>query len=163
MPFHVAEADSLGLIMSGTMVQLVPGPTYVEYPPKFTNEVRFSKDGAPIVQSPLKDGRPRTWIWRRYRSKVPGYDALYNRLLNYQHRLRETSTPPKSPWVWIRDTESGNLTYKQWDGTKWIEVETWVRVKVTLVSQNIAQQGGPAVYEDTVFQFVIDDPAWNLF
>lgn len=163
MPFSVAEADINGLIQSGTISQLIPGPTYVTYPEKFTNEIRFSRDGSAIVQAPLKDGRPRTWVWKRYRSSVPRYDTLYNQLLNYQYKLRETSTPPKSPWVWVRDTESGNLTYKQWNGTKWVEVETWVRVKVTSVTQNIAQAGGPAVYEETLFTWTIDDPVWNLF
>lgn len=163
MPFQIAEADANGNIMSGTISTLIPGPTYVDYPEKFNNEVRYSRDGNPIIQSPLKDGRPRTWVWKRYRSSVPKYDNLYNQLLNYQHRLRETSIPPKSPWVFVKDTESGNLTFKQWNGTKWIEVETWVRVKVAKVTQNIASQGGPAVYEDTLFTFVIDDTSWTLF
>ena len=163
MPFYIAESDLNGAIMSGTISQLSPGPAWVDYPEKFTNSIIYSRDGNPVVQSPLKDGRPRTWIWKRYRSSVPKYDALYNKLLNYQHKLRETSFPPKSPWVWVKDTETGNLTFRQWDGTKWIEVETWVRVKVTMVTQNIAQQGGHAVYEDTLFTFVIDDPAWSLF
>lgn len=163
MPFSVAEANLDGSINSGSISVLTPGPTYVTYPEKFVNEVRFSRDGSAIVQSPLKDGRPRTWVWKRYRSSVPKYDTLYNQLLNYQYKLRETATPPKSPWVWVKDTESGNLTYKQWNGTKWIEVETWVRVKVTSVTQNIAQAGGPAVYEETLFVFTIDDTVWNLF
>lgn len=163
MGFWVAEADANGAIMSGTILQLSPGPMYVTYPDKFTNEVRYSKDGTPIVQTPLRDGRERTWVWKRYRSSVPKYDTLYNNLLNYHHRLRETASPAKSPWVWVRDTETGNLTYKTWSAGKWVETETWVRVKVIQVTQNIAQQGGFAVYEDTLFKFVIDDPVWNLF
>lgn len=163
MGFWVAEADSSGAIMSGTIIQLVPGPTYITYPDKFTNEVRYSKDGNAIIQTPLKDGRERVWVWKRYRSTVPKYDTLYNTLLNYHHRLRETATPAKSPWVWVKDTESGNLTYKVWGAGKWTETETWVRVKVVQVTQNIAQQGGYAVYEDTLFKFVIDDSVWNLF
>lgn len=163
MPFSVAESDLNGAIISGTISVLTPGPTYVRYPEKFTNEVRYSKDGNPIIQSPLKDGRPRTWVWTRYRSSVPQYDNLYNKLLNYQHRLRESSLPAKSPWVYVKDTETGNLTYKSWNGTKWIEIETWVRVRVVSVTQNIAQQGGYAVYDETLFNFVVDDPSWNLF
>src|SRR5258706_10143399 len=145
MPFFVAESDLNGAIQSGTISQLVPGPTWVSYPDRFVNEVRVSKDGAVIVQAPLKDMRPRSWIWKRYRSSVPKYDTLYNQLLNYQYRMRQSAIPFKSPWVYIKDTESGNLTFKQWNGTKWVEVETWVRVKVTQVTQTIAEQGGPAV------------------
>lgn len=163
MPFFVAEANLDGTISSGTISQLSPGPTYVDYPERFSNEVRTSKDGFAIVQAPIKDTRPRTWTWTRYRSSVPKYDNLYNQLLNYQYRMRQSASPLKSQWVWVKDTESGNLTYKQWTGTKWIEIETWVRVKVTQVTQNVAKQGGMAVYETTDFTFIVDDPAWNNF
>ena len=163
MSFWIAEADTSGNIASGTISLLNPGPTFVRYPEKFTYETRHAKDGNTIIQIPLKDGRERSWVWTRYRSSVPKYDTLYNELLNYHHRLRETSTPAKSPWVWVKDTESGNLTYKEWSGGTWIEVETWVRVKVIQVTQNIAQQGGFAVYDETILTFVIDDNVWNLF
>lgn len=161
--FFIAEANLDGTINSGTINQLLIGPTYVEYPDRFVNEVRTSKDGYSIVQSPLKDTRPRSWVWTRYRSSVPKYDTVYNQLLNYQYKMRQSSTPVKSPWVWVKDTETGNLTYKQWNGTKWIEVETWVRVKVIQVTQNIARQGGYAVYDETRMTFSIDDATWNNF
>lgn len=93
MPFFIAESDLAGLIVSGTIVQLSPGPTFVDYPEKFANEIRFSKDGNPIIQSPLKDSRPRQWIWTRYRDSVKGYISLYNQLLNYQYKLRTKFFP----------------------------------------------------------------------
>jgi len=163
MPFSIAEADSVGAIMSGTISTLTPGPSLVEYPERFTNDVRYSKDGNPIIQAPLKDGRPRSWIWKRYRNTVPKYSTLYNQLLNYQYHLRQLATPPKSPWVYVRDTETNNLSFRQWNGTTWTEINTWVRVKVIMVTQQVGEGGGPAVYDTTTFTFVIDDPAWNGF
>lgn len=163
MPLYIAEANLDGTINSGTISQLVPQPTYVDYPDRFTNEIRTSKDGYTIVQAPIKDTRPRSWIWKRYRSSVPKYDNLWNQIFNYQYRVRQNAIPAKSPWVYVKDTESGNLTFRQWNGTKWIEFETWVRVKVTQVTQNVAQQGGPTVWEDTKLTFIIDDNSWNNF
>lgn len=161
MPFYVASSDLNGLIVSGTITQLSPAPTWVDYPERFVNTVRFSKDGAPVVQAPLKDSRPRTWIWKRYRSSVPHFDTLYNLLLNYQYKLRQATG--QSPWVYVRDTESGNLTFRTQNGNTFTENASWVRVKVIQVTKNLAQQGGPAVWEDTKFVWVIDDPTWNLF
>ena len=163
MPFYTAESDTAGNIQSGTITQLNPGPTWVEYPDKFDNEVRYSKDGNSIIQSPLKDSRPRAWVWRRYRQSISKYVSLYNLLLNLQYRNRITSPAAKSPWIYVKDTETNNLTYRQWNGTKWIESEDWVRVKVTQVTQQIAAQGGQAVYDETKFTWVIDDPRWNFF
>lgn len=163
MPFFVAEADLSGNINSGTIVQLSPAPTWVTYPEKLFNTVRLSKDGNAIIQGPNKDGRTRTWVYKRYRATIPHYTTLFTTLIQYSAKNRLNATPAKSPWVYVMDTETGNLVYKQWTGTTWVETATWVRVKVTQVTQDLAQQGGPAVYETTKFDFVIDDPRWNNF
>lgn len=161
MPFFVATSDLSGNIQSGTIAQLSPGPGSVSYPDKFVNTVRFSKDGSPIVQSPNKDGRTRIWIWRRYSSTFAKYTSLYNQLLQFQYKLRQANG--LSPWIYLKDTETGNLTYRQWNGTTWVESSDWVRVKVIQVAQTVANQGGPVKYDETKFEFYIDDPRWNLF
>lgn len=161
--FFIAEADSVGNINSGTITQLIPAPSFVEYPPRFNNVVKFSKDGSPIVQAPLKDGRPRTWVWKRYKATIPRYTNLYATILNYQYKNRQASIPAKSPWVYVKESESGNLTYKNWNGTSFVETSDWVRVKVTQVTQNLGQGGGQATYDETRLEFVIDDPRWNNF
>lgn len=163
MPFYIAESDLSGAIMSGTIYQLSPGPTYVSYPDKMLNTVKSSKDGNPIVQAPIRDPRPRTWIWKRYRASVIGYTDLYNKLLNYMYKFRITNLPAKSPWVYVRETETGNLSKIQWNGTKFVEINDWVKVKITDVNQEIAQQGGYAVYESTTLTFYIDDTTYNGF
>lgn len=149
--------------MSGTITQLFPGPTYVVYPEKILSTIKSSKDGNPIIQAPVKDPRPRMWVWKRYRDSVPGYSDLYNKLLNYMYKLRISSIPVKSAWVYLRETETKNLTKFQWNGTKYVEISDWVRVKVVNVSQEIAQQGGYAVYDSTTLTFHIDDPTFNGF
>lgn len=161
MPFKIAESTASGQINSGTIVTLRPGPTFVSYPEKFEANIFTSKDGNPIIQHPLKDGGVRSWVWVNYRNYVPGYTNLYNQLLQLHHKLRINAG--KSPWIYVFDDESANLTRFTYNGSKWVETETWVRVKVSNVTQNLARQGGPAKYDETRMDFLIDDDSWNGF
>lgn len=163
MTFWIAESEGNGTIYSGSISILSPAPTFVRYPDKFTIEPRTSRDGNPILQTPVRDTRPRQWVWKRYMSEYEGYDKLYNKLLNYQERLRETATPPKPPWMWLKEDSSGNLTFRQWNGTTWVETVSWVRVLITQVTQNVADQIGHTVWEELILEFVIDDPVFNLY
>jgi hypothetical protein len=160
--FWVAEADLNGNILMTTAVRLNPGPTTVRYPDRFAMEVITAEDGTTTVKGALKDGRVRSWVWKRYKSTVPKYDVLYNKLLNYHYKLRQKSSPTKSPYVYIKDTESGNLTIKSWSTDHWVETEPWIRVKILQVSRDIAP-GGRTLFEETVFSFVIDDQQWNNY
>src|ERR1041385_1492730 len=119
MPFQIAESNSLGQIMSGTIITLSPGPTWISYPDHFYNTVKTSKDGNAIVQVPVKDARPRRWVWSNYRSSVPKYNDLFQQIINFHYKFRQNQG--KSPWVYIRDTESLNLGYINLSGTTWVE------------------------------------------
>ena len=160
--FWIAEADANGNILMSTAQRLNPGPTTVRYPDRFIAELRHSKDGTTVPKGLIKDGRLRSWIWKRYKSTVPKYDTLYNRLLNYQYKLRQKASPAKSPYVYIRDTESGNLTIRFWTGNHWIEIEPWVKVRVVQVNR-VPAAGGQTVFDETEFSFVIDDNNWNNY
>jgi len=163
MSFSVAEADTFGNIIPSTAAVLIIAPTYVVYPDRFDNVVRTSKDGSIIIQTPTKDSRTRKWVWRNYKTTVPKYNALFQQLFNYQYKLRITATPPKSPWIFVQDTETLNLGSRTWDGTNWIVGPQFFRVKVVQVTQNIAQQAGYPTYGETIFEFYIDDPNYNDF
>lgn len=163
MPFQIAEADLTGVIDSGTIYTLYPGPTYVDYPPRFEHNVRVSRDGNPIIQAPLSDGRVRKWVWQRYRFDTPRYTTLFNKILNLQYKLRLLATPAKSEYVFLKEDVSENLSPLAWGGGVWAESDGWIRVKVTNVTQNVAHQGGKVIYEETVMEFVIADPTWNTF
>ena len=163
MSFYIAESNENGLIVSGSITQLFPAPSLVRYPEKFITSSRTSRDGNPIVQSPFRDSRPRQWVWQRYSSDVINYDIMYNRLLNYHNKTRQTATPPLSPWVYVKEDSSGNLTYRQWNGSVWIEIATWVKVLVTQVTQNVADQPGHTVWNELVLEFTLEDPVFNLF
>lgn len=163
MAFQVAEADTSGNIMSGTIKTLFPGPTYVIYPDKILNTIRESRDGAVTVQAPLKDPRPRSWVWVNYKATVINYTDLYKQILNYQYKNRINNLPAKSQWVYVKEDQTGNLTKLQWSGSGFSEINDWVRVRVTQVTQNVAQQAGQATYAQTIMQFYVDDPTWNWF
>src|SRR5436190_7057165 len=140
MPFKIAESDSVGAIMSGTIITLSPGPAWVTYPDKFDNTVRSSKDGNAIIQTPVRDTRPRQWIWHSYKANVLNYTVMYQQLLNYHYKNRLNGG--KSPWVFIYENETLNLVYKNWNGTAWVETADFMRAKVTQVTQNVLPQGG---------------------
>jgi hypothetical protein len=163
MAFQIAESQTGGIIDSGTIATLSPGPTYVEYPTKFDNTIRFSKDGNPTIQAPLKDARVRHWVWRRYRPTVPGYENLFSQLLQLQYKLRLTEDTPKPPWVFLKEDVSENFSPLQFSGGTWSVLDDFVRVKVVDVTQNVARQGGIVIYEETRLSFVVDDSNWNTF
>src|SRR3954469_20389640 len=77
-------APTIGL----TIVSLKPRPTSVDYPEFRLTRTRTSKDGAVIVQRPMRDPRPRKWIWEKYRSSVPLYEAQWQFLVSLESQAR---------------------------------------------------------------------------
>jgi len=163
MAFQIAEADLNGQLDSGTIATLSPGPTFVRYPERFEHTLHVSVDGNPAIQAPMADGRVRSWVWRRYRYDTPKYEGLYNQLLNLQYSLRLKATPSKNEHVFVKEDVTENLSKLNWTGSVWEHLTDWVRVKVTNVTQNVAEQGGKVIYEETKMDFVISDTNWNTF
>lgn len=162
MSFQYAEADIDGLIDSGTITTLSPGPTYVEYPDtRFETTVHISADGNPVTQASMKDSRTRKWIWARYRPIVPRYEDTFNDLLQLHYKLRLNAS--KSPWVFLKEDVTENFGKLVYGGGVWSFTADFIRVKVIDVTQNVAPQGGTVIYGTTELTFVIDDAAWNMF
>jgi hypothetical protein len=164
MAFQYAEADINGIIDSGTMTTLSPGPTYIEYPDtRFINTTHVSRDGNPVVQAALKDGRIRSWVWARYRPTVPRYDELFEEILQLQAKLRTNEDPVKSEWVFLKEDVTENFGKLNFSGGIWSYVADYMRVKVIDVTQNVASEGGIVRYDITRLTFVIDDDNFNIY
>jgi len=161
MPFKIAEATAGGLINSGTIQTLTPGPTYVEYPERFNVEYKTSKDGGVVLQYPPHDARVRNWVWENYKFDVPKYDALYNTLLNLHSKLRLTASPPKSEYVFLYEDVTEEFSPLSYGGSTWDESNDFVRVKVIGVTRDVRKAGGKATYDATRLSFVISDPNWT--
>jgi hypothetical protein len=161
--FRIASADLNGIIDSGTIETLSPGPTFVEYPESFDNNPVVSQDGNVVVQAPIKDSRPRHWVWQNYKFDIPRYDALYVKLYNLQTKLRVGASPAKSEWVFLYEDVTDELSTRAWGGTEWTKSPAWVRVKVFNVTRQIRRSGGKVTYDDTRLSFIIDDATWNAF
>ena len=163
MAFYYAEADGDGLIDSGTMTELSPGPTFPRYPERFNTTVHTSRDGNPVTQAPLKDKSERHWVWEGYKPTVPGYTNVFEELLQLQYKLRLTESPPKSPWVFLKEDVTENFGKLVFGGGLWTFSADYIRVKVTNVSQNVSPQGGVVRYGDMKMTFYVDDATFNLF
>lgn len=161
MPFKIAEALTSGLIDSGTIQTLNPGPTYTDYPERFNVEAKTSKDGGVVLQYPPNDARVRHWIWENYKFDIPKYDALYNTLLNLHSKLRLTASPPKNEYVFLYEDVTEEFSPLAYAGGVWDESNDFVRVKVVAVTREVRKSGGKATYDITRLSFVISDPNWN--
>lgn len=159
--FQYAEATLLGVINSGTITQLSPAPTTVEYPINFDHKTTPASDARVVINPSLLDSRARRWVWRRYRPSVNNYESMYNILLNFQHKLREQAG--KSPFVFLKEDISKNLDRLNLNGVVWERQADFVRVRVVDVSQHVAGEGGNVTYDSTVMEFIIDDSVWNVF
>lgn len=170
--FQYAEADSNGLIDSGTITVMRPQPSEVSYPESFVVNPKVSRDGNPIIQLPAKDERERTWIWKDYRAKLAAspdsafyarYETLFNNLLNLQYHVRLSKVPPESEFAYLYEDETGELDKLTLSAGDWVRTSDFVRVKILQVSRTTASRGGSVIYPQTILTFVIDDPNWNAF
>lgn len=162
MGFQYALADANGLMDSGTIATLSPGPTFTEYPTEqFKTTIHVSVDGNPVTQSFVKDDRPRKWVWQNYRETVPGYTSMYNSLLQLHYKLRLLAGD--SPWVFLKEDVTDMFGKYEYAGGTWSFTSGWIRVKVIDVFQEIRQRGGRVVYDTSGITFVIDDSTFNMF
>lgn len=114
MPFWVAASDANGSIISGSEQVLAPGPAEVDYPQPSAG--RRSEGVTSLVkQTPLRDPRTRTWVWRnlpRY-AGVPRYERMVHHLESLLSTTRLQRGLPR--WVYLRDTETDDLRVWRYD------------------------------------------------
>lgn len=138
---------------------LTPGPTDVEYPERRAMNTMASQDGTVVVQRPLRDSRPRKWIWNGYPPGVhPPYDTLWAELqtLEYRFRLENGLTPLVEIWEDVNPEGGFNsLT----GGT----TKKYTTVKVLRVERAVAKGGGRIKYDTSTVEFVIQDVNYTGF
>lgn len=141
-----------------TTLHLHPGPTEVDYPEKRLFSTKNSQDGNVIIQRPMKDHRPRRWIWRGYRSYMPVYAAQWKRLeeLEYQTRLENG----KYPYVEIFEDVTDKGGFGRRDES---DNPVFTQVKIIQVDRELRDGGGPVTYDTSYIEFVITDPDYREF
>ena len=140
-----------------TTLTLVPMPTAVEYPETRNYVTRLGPDGGIVTQRPMRDNRPRKWIWTGYRNTVPGYSTLWTtlQLLDYRARLQVSKPPLIGIW------EDATLT----GGFNRLDValaRVFTPVRFLQVSRTMAAGGG-STYESSRVEFIIDDLTYTGF
>ncbi len=150
-----------------TVVSLVPRPTEVEYPEKRLLKLRPNRDGGVVIQRPLRDARPRKWVWKNYRPHVPNYEAQWAVLasLDTQTRWLAGFTTP-TVLIWENETKEGGFDGLTSGSTPDLSAYTnldWTEVKFTQVTRTTRKGGGPVTYDDSIVEFVIVDTSYSAF
>lgn len=140
-----------------TTITLIPGPTEVDYPDLRDYTAQTTADGAVVVSRPLKDGRPRKWIWRKYGPHIATYENQWQVLkqLEYRYRLEQNLWPLVEIWEDIVP-EGGFLR-----GTA--EAKVWTPVKFLRVQRTPKKGGGNITYDESTVEFVIEDATFTSF
>lgn len=109
MAFWLAAADADGARIVGTEERLAPGPSSVDYPRDPSGSILETGAGRVIRQVPYTDPRKRAWVWQLLPKggRYARYDQLFRRLTPLVSRVRREQG--LSPWIWLRDTETGGL------------------------------------------------------
>lgn len=143
----------------GTPVEyaLPLNPTEVEYPDKRAMKVHTTQDGATVIQRPVRDSRPRKWIWTNYGPLVPGFADQWARLEQMDTRERAVRRLPSLIGVWEDVSGVGGLDRRDESGNK-----VYTTVRVTQVDQKPRKGGGPPMYESTV-EFRVEDATYTTF
>lgn len=152
-----------------SIYRLSPFPTGVDYPEGDLINVQSSQDNNIVIQRPIRDDRPRKWVWNSYRSTVPRYEAQYQFL---------RSITEKSLWndgnlimtVDVWEDESGVGGLDRFDATLFSAPDEaglsnliWTTARVSNVYRTSPKKGGPPVYDETVMEFYIQDAAYTDF
>lgn len=104
--FWIAPAETAGT-KSTKEVQLLPYPTYVEYPGNDMGEIQETADGRVVVQVSNLDPRRRTWHWVNYGPEILTYERQYQ-WMRALH-ARERRMRGQSPYVYVYDGSSNLL------------------------------------------------------
>lgn len=150
-----------------TVARLTPRPTTVDYPEARLFRSRASKDGATIVQRPMRDPRPRKWIWEKYRSSVPLYEAQWQFLVSLESQARwDAGLADTSIEIWENDSLTGGFDkvtdLQPPDLIAYTNLQ-WTRVQILQTTRTIRPGGGSVVYEQSIVEFTIDDDFFTSF
>jgi hypothetical protein len=148
------------------VLTLSPGPTEVEYPERFHFTSRSTQDGAVVIQRPPLDERPRRWVWKGYRPWQTDYELQWKELESLETRTRSLAGNSPIVEIWEGETDQGGfgaLTSGAEPDFETFSNLRWTRVRFVQVSRTTRKGGGSVVYEDSVVEFRIADPAYQAF
>lgn len=135
-----------------TTLTLFPGPTEVEYPERRAMKTTGTQDGATVVQRPLRDTRPRRWIWKNYPPSLVGFEAQWQTLLSLEYATRLEAGKYALIEIWEDVVPEGG--FNRVDGSS---NKIWTKVKFLRVDRTPRRGGGPVTYDDSYIEFVIED------
>lgn len=143
-----------------TTLSLMPGPTDVEYPDARLYKPVNTQDGAVVVQRPLRDDRPRKWIWKGYRDSdlMAAYKNQWATLSTLEYRYRLQHNLPATVQIWEDETGIGGFNLLDGGGAK-----IWTTVKFLQVQRTIRPGGGFVIYDASTIEFVIADNSFSSF
>ena len=139
--------------------QLMPSPTEVEYPETRLLKVHTTQDGATVVQRPLRDSRPRKWVWKGYRDSdlLAAYANQWQELAALEYRTRLEAGLNPLVEIWEDETSVGG--FDRMDG----EDKVYTTVKFIRVDRAMRKGGGPVTYEDSYIEFYVEDDTYRGF
>lgn len=104
--FWIAPADNTGA-KSSVETQLLPYPTFVEYPSTDLGEIQETADGRVVVQVSNLDPRRRVWHWSNFGPEIATYERQYQWMRTLLARDRRARG--QSPYVYVFDGSSNLL------------------------------------------------------
>lgn len=155
--FWIAFANPDGSRNTSTEVRLSPSPSRVEYPIEPLGTRVDIPNGSLVAQVPLRDARPRRWVWEGYPASLVAYAALWARLEPLRARYRYQTG--NSPYIWVRDQESKQLRTIVSAGSTVTSTYDWYRVLVHEVSrkQEKGTRTSMVVFATTILGFTVAD------
>jgi hypothetical protein len=136
---------------------LALNPTDIDYPDFRNYKQTVTQDGGVIVQRPLRDSRPRKWIWRGYGPSIASYAEQWALLQSLEKRARVTSNLPAQMEIWEDVSGVGGFARTNADGSR-----LYTKVQLIQVARTPRTGGGPVAYDSTV-TFQIDDATFSAF
>lgn len=131
-------------------------PSEVDYPEARLANVKVTQDGAVVIARPLRDPRPRKWIWRGHSPYDVAYANQWALLEALETRARLVAGLPPTVDVWEDTSGTGGFARKEGNGAR---IYTAVRI---VQATRTPRGGGPVNYE-SVLEFFIADPTYQAF
>lgn len=162
MPFLVRHYDP---IEGHKIVSLSPAPNEVEYPDRRAYKVKTMKDGGSVIQRPMRDGRPRQWVWNNYQKRDESpFHAMWTMLESFDAKARWSRGLAETT-VEIWEDVTGTGGFDRLTNTSAPDLVSYsnlqfTRVKFAQVSKSMRKGGGPVTY-DAFVEFLIDDPKYD--
>jgi hypothetical protein len=132
-------------------------PMDIEYPERRLHKVLTTNDGATVIQRPLRDSRPRKWIWRGHGRLSEPFASQWALLERLEYRARLASGLVPTVGIWEDVSGTGGFGRRDESGSR-----VYTTVKLLQANRTPRQGGGPVIY-DSVVEFYVDDPTYQAF